>query len=118
VTFARCSRDDDGQILSCEIVGNSNLYLSLISAAGMILVAVAAVMVWRHKTKLSHRWFFLGDVLSAPAAPMTFLIRAPLGELFACRLALGGIPILRWCEAHLSEANVGPLLVPQAVMAN
>jgi hypothetical protein len=45
-------------------VGNSNLYLSLISAAGMILVAVAAVAIWRQKTTLSYRCFFLGELLS------------------------------------------------------
>jgi hypothetical protein len=36
---------------------NANLYLSLVSTAGIILVAVAAIVVWRQKTNLSYRWF-------------------------------------------------------------
>ena len=89
-------------------MGNSILYLSLISAAGMTLVAVAAVTVWRQKTKFSYRWFFLGDVLCAPVAPMKLV----------CWCVLVGIPILRWCEAQFDGTNTEQFLDPQAVIAS
>jgi hypothetical protein len=41
-------------------VSLSNLYLSLLSAAGMVFVAVAAVSSWRTLTRLPYRWFCVG----------------------------------------------------------
>lgn len=81
-------------------MGNSNLHLSLIAAAGMVLGTVAALMVWRQQTKLSYRSFLLGDVLRAPAAVTEFATSARLGELVVSRFALVSRQILDRCGPH------------------
>jgi hypothetical protein len=42
---------------------NTNLYWLLVSAGGMMLVALAAVVYWRQFTRLQLRWFWVGVAL-------------------------------------------------------
>jgi hypothetical protein len=58
-------------------VNDTNLYLSLVSAAGMMLVAVAAVVFWRRLTRLRYRWFWVGAALWAIAVAIKFGIAIP-----------------------------------------
>jgi hypothetical protein len=44
-------------------VSNINLYWSLVSAAGMMLVAIVAVLSWQAFTSLRYRWFCVGAAL-------------------------------------------------------
>ena len=84
----------------------------------MILAAVAAVTVWRQKTKLSYRGHSVGDILCALGAHIEF--RTAFRSLSSpfCPLALVSIPIFHWCESQFGEANTEQLLEPQAVIAN
>ena len=91
-------------------MGNSNLYLSLISAAGMILVAVAAVAIWRQKTKLSCGRFFLRATLDTA---FIWLV-----ELAFFPFALVTISILCWCRSQFGGPRTEQVLEPEAVIAN
>jgi YhfC intramembrane metalloprotease len=55
-------------------VGNTNLYWSLVSAIGMILVAFAFVIAWRWITKLQYGWFWVGAGLWTVAVAMKVAI--------------------------------------------
>jgi hypothetical protein len=58
-------------------VDNTNLYLTLVSAAGMMLVAIAAVVFWRRLTHLQYRWFWVGAGLWTVAVAIKFAIAIP-----------------------------------------
>jgi|SRR5690554_5709936 len=60
----------------------NNLVLSLIAAAGMILVALIPVIYWRKKTELEHGWFWAGAGLWATSVALkvvsSLLLSGPL----------------------------------------
>lgn len=55
-------------------VDNTNLCWLLVSAAGMMLVGVAAIVFWWRLTRLSFRWFWVGAALWAIAVAIKFTI--------------------------------------------
>ena len=60
---------------------NTHLYWSLISAAGMMLVAIASVLSWRSFTGLSYRWFCVGAALWLSAVALKHAIE-PIDAVF------------------------------------
>lgn len=80
---------------------NTNLHLSLVSAAGMMLVAIAAVVYWRRLTHVPYRWFWIGAGLWTVAVAIKFAIAIPtngpifeyLGSVlqFPAYLVVGGL---------------------------
>ena len=69
---------------------NAELYLSLVSAAGMILVGASAILIWRQKTSLSYGWFLLGGALWCAALPIKFGIAVPANPV-----------VYAWTREHL-----------------
>jgi uncharacterized membrane protein YhfC len=62
---------------------NTNLYWTLASAAGMMLVGVGAVIYWRWRTELEYRWFWVGAGLWTVAVAIKFAIAIPTFEPLA-----------------------------------
>jgi hypothetical protein len=58
-------------------LNNTNLYLSVVSAAGMMLVATVAVVFWRRLTRLPYRWFWVGAALWFVAVAIKFAVAIP-----------------------------------------
>jgi uncharacterized membrane protein YhfC len=60
-----------------NLVSNTNLYWSLVSAAGMMLVGAVAALFWRHRTMISWRWLWIGAALWSVAVLIKFAIAIP-----------------------------------------
>jgi hypothetical protein len=72
-------------------LNNTNLYWSLLSATGMMLVAIAAIVFWRRTTHVAYRWFWIGAGLWTVAVAIKFAIAAPTsGPVF--RYLAGQLP--------------------------
>ena len=93
----------------------------------MNLVAVAAILIWRRKTNLSYRWFFLGfaifpllDGIATAASVHGKLNISFIGwvELAYLSLALVSIPNLRWCWVRFGRQGTAQLLEPEMAVAN
>jgi uncharacterized membrane protein YhfC len=66
--------------------------LTLISAVGMMVVAIAAVIYWRRATKLPFRWFWLGAGLWTVAVALKVV----------CAM-LANAPVIGFLKAHVSR---------------
>ena len=71
---------------------NANLYLYLISAAGMSLVGAAAIVLWRRQILLRYRWLFALTAIC--------------------------VAIHRWCWIQFGRQDSAALLEPEMAVVN